>query len=142
MAKKIRKRNVPPPGIELGFHRPQRCVLTIILRWHFFLVFLRNIYIHGFNCISKIISGVFQKICSLQKCSGSIKKANISLTYLKVKVANISIIQSVLPCRIQDNTWYILHNVVFVPPTLGLLELHSPTLLCAKDEQFNNNSSV
>lgn len=24
---------MPPPGIEPGFHRPQRCVITPILRW-------------------------------------------------------------------------------------------------------------
>ena len=33
----IQKIYVPPPGIELGFRRPQRRVLTIILRWHIFV---------------------------------------------------------------------------------------------------------
>ena len=28
---------MPSPGIEPGFHRPQRCVLTTILRWHMIL---------------------------------------------------------------------------------------------------------
>ncbi|EDZ72534.1 hypothetical protein AWRI1631_52020 [Saccharomyces cerevisiae AWRI1631] len=27
---------MPSPRIEPGFHRPQRCVLTTILRWRLF----------------------------------------------------------------------------------------------------------
>ena len=42
-----KRKDVPPPGIELGFHRPQRCVLTIILRWHLFLKNLKNIIINN-----------------------------------------------------------------------------------------------
>ncbi|CUM51205.1 unnamed protein product [Debaryomyces tyrocola] len=36
---------MPVPGIELGFHRPQRCVLTTILDRHI-LLFLRTITIY------------------------------------------------------------------------------------------------
>ena len=32
------KKEMPPPGIEPGFHRPQRCVITPILRWRAFLM--------------------------------------------------------------------------------------------------------
>ena len=48
----MQKKQLPLPGIERGFHRPQRCVLTTILERHF--ISLKNMNILRQNPVSHV----------------------------------------------------------------------------------------